>query len=565
MDRKELTKRERILKARAALWTDRSTWDAKAKDLQRYVYPTGGRFHTTDRNRGETKHGWILNNAALVARRTLSAGLMAGATSPARPWFRVKTPDQELNQYPAVRNWLDDTGQLIRDIYARSNFYRMLQSMYDEIATFPSGASIIYDDFDTVQHAIPLTWGEYALANDYKGRVRTLVREYPMTVEEMVEEFGYDKVSRNVRDQYDRCNYYQKVTVYHMIAPRRADERKYGDPRSKNMPFSSIHIEAAASSEHEILRESGFRDFPALGVRWQRTANDTYGYSPAEEALGDAMELQDKELRKGQVLAYRANPPLQIPTALRESADVLPGGTTYYDQATPHGGIRTAFEVELDYNGLLQDIDRTERRIQTTMYSDLFLMLAMMDRNSTQRQMTAREVAERHEEKLLMLGPVMESLEDELYGPAIDITFAKCVRAGILPKPPQELEGMDLNLEFVSVLAQAQRAVGLQSVDRLLGTVGSVAAAKQDPAVWDKIDTDTMIDKYSDMLGVDPDIVIANQDVAIIRDGRQRAQEAANAVNSAETMARAAKAASETDTTGTNGLTDLMRAFSGYT
>jgi hypothetical protein len=560
-NRDGLTRRERLLKHRSSLWADRSPWDAKALDLQRYVFPTGGRFHPSDRNRGETKHGFLLNNTPTVARRTLSAGLMAGATSPARPWFRLKTPDQELNGSDGVRRWLDDTSQLIRDIYSRSNYYRMLQMFYDEIAGFGTAVSIIYDDFETVQHAVPLTWGEYGIANTYKGRVGTLIREYPMSVEEMVDEFGYNACSVQVRNQYDRCNYYQKITVYHMIAPRRDRDRSRRD--SANMPFASIHVEAGGD-HGTVLRESGFTEFPVLGARWSRTAGDTYGYGPGDEVLGDAMELQDKELRKGQVLAYRANPPLQVPHALKNTLDILPGGVTYYDQATPHGGIRPAFEVELDYTGLLADIERTERRIDRTMYKDLFLMLATLDA-TTSHQMTAREVAERHEEKLLMLGPVMESLTDEVFAPSIDITFVKCVRAGIIPTPPRELVGQDLKIEFVSVLAQAQRAVGLQSVDRLLGTVGSVAAATGDVSVWDKIDRDRMVDMYSDMLGVDPDLIVSNDSVALIRGERQRAQQAANAVNSAESMANAAKAASETDTTGSNGLTDLMRSFSGYT
>ena len=49
--------------------------------------------------------------------------------------------------------------------------------------------------------------------------------------------------------------------------------------------------------------------------------------------------------------------------------------------------------------------------------------------------MTATEVAERHEEKLLMLRPVLERLHGEILSPLIEITFARMVEAGIVPIP----------------------------------------------------------------------------------------------------------------------------------
>lgn len=41
-----------------------------------------------------------------------------------------------------------------------------------------------------------------------------------------------------------------------------------------------------------------------------------------------------------------------------------------------------------------------------------------------------------------------------------------------LPPPPPELEGMDLQVDFISPLAQAQRAVGTAAIDRVVGIQG---------------------------------------------------------------------------------------------
>ena len=261
-------------------------------------------------------------------------------------------------------------------------------------------------------------------------------------------------------------------------------------------------------------------------------------------------------MAKAKAIDYQADPPLQVPVALKGSADLLPGGISYYDEtAGPGNGIRTAFEVQLDLNGLLLDIQDVRQRINATFYADLFQMISMLDR----RQVTAREIEERHEEKLLMLGPVLERLHNELLDPLIDRTFALMLRAGVVPTPPAELEGEELRVEYVSMLAQAQRAVGTGAVDRLLGTVGAVAQLR--PEVVDKLDADQLIDAYADMLGVPPDLIVADDQVAIIREQRAKQEAQQQALQAAPMVADTAKKLADADTEGKNALTDLFSSL----
>jgi hypothetical protein len=137
------------------------------------------------------------------------------------------------------------------------------------------------------------------------------------------------------------------------------------------------------------------------------------------EALGDVKQLQHGQLRKAQAVDYMVKPPLQIPTAMKNMPlATLPGGAMYVDQNHPHGGIRSAFDVKLDVSHQLEDIRDVRERINQTFYVDLFLMLAQAEQGG--QPITAREVAEKHEEKLLMLGPVLERLHNELLKPKID-------------------------------------------------------------------------------------------------------------------------------------------------
>ena len=550
-------RRDKLFTRWGQLKAERASWWAHWQEITTYVLPRSGRYFVQDRDKGWRRHNNIYDSTGTRALRTLGAGMMAGATSPARPWFRLGTQDPQLNAYPPVKLWLDDVTRRMQIIFNRSNTYRTLHQMYEELGAFGTAASIVLPDFKTVIHHYPVTIGEYAIAHDYQGRVCTLYREFEKTVSEIVKEFGYKNCSTVVQNMYDRGNLDQWIRIIHAIEPRAdRDERKKDD---KNMAWGSYYFEVGGNP-NKFLRESGFKGFPAVVPRWSVTGGDIYGNSPAMEALGDVKQLQHEQLRKAQVIDYKTKPPLQVPTSMKNrDVETLPGGITYVDAASNANGIKTAWEVNLDLNHLLMDIQDVRERIRGSFYADLFLMLA----NATNTRMTATEVAERHEEKLLMLGPVLERLHNELLDPLIDMTFQRMVEANVLPPIPQELQGMELNVEFVSMLAQAQRAVGTNTVDRFVGSLGMVAQFK--PDVLDKFDADQWADSYSDMLGVDPKLIVAGDQVAMIRKARNDAQAAQAQMAAMQQQAETAKTMAQAPTgQSQNALTDVMNMFSGY-
>ena len=58
--------------------------------------------------------------------------------------------------------------------------------------------------------------------------------------------------------------------------------------------------------------------------------------------------------------------------------------------------------MRLDLGALAADIADVQGRIKEAFYANLFLMMAESDR----REITAREIDEQREQKMLMLGPV---------------------------------------------------------------------------------------------------------------------------------------------------------------
>lgn len=553
----ENTQRANYLNRFTALKNERSEWDTHWKDLSEYFLPRTGRFFTSEVNRGDKRWNSIYDSTGTRALRTLSAGMMSGMTSPARPWFRLAIPDTDLMEYAPVKLWLNEVTKRMRDVFARSNTYRSLSSIYEELGLFGTGASIVVPDFKHVIRHQTLTAGEYCIATDNRREVCTLYREWDMTVSQIVREFGLEKCSTTVKNLYNQGGKGLDtwITVVHAIEPRY--DRDYSKRDNLNMPFKSCYFEKGGDGI-KLLRESGFKQFPALVPRWATTGNDVYGYAPAMEAIGDVKQLQHEQLRKAEAIDYMTKPPLVLPTSLmNQQVNRYPGGVMYADQGN-NQSIRTAFEVNLDLNALREDIMDVRQRINAAFFADLFLMLANDNRSGT----TAREIAERHEEKLLMLGPVLERLHNEMLDPLIDITFTNLLEGGLLPPPPDELQGMDLKVEFVSTLAQAQRAVGVQSIDRLIGTVGAIAGLR--PDVVDKLDTDQIIDAYADSLGVDPTLIVADDKVAIIRQERAQAAQAQQQAEAMPAMAQFAKTASDINLTEDNALTNILGMFQGY-
>ncbi|TPQ24928.1 portal protein [Methylomonas koyamae] len=515
-----------------ALDNERSPFFAHYQEISRYVMPRLGRYFVDDKNASQLRYNDILDNTATRALRISSAGMMAGMSSPSRPWFKYGIPDQDLMKYRPVKIWLDTVTARTQYVLSKSNAYRVLHSMYDELLAFGTAAAFNAVDFGNVLHLHGFTAGEYFIASNFKGDVDTLYRKYKVTVAALAKEFGLPAVSDNVRGMYDRGNYDAWVTICHAIEPRLDRDATKKDAR--NMPFRSVYWEEGKNDK--VLRESGFRRFPCLAPRWLLRPGDVYGDSPAMDALGDIKQLQTEQLDKSKAINYQADPPIQVPSSMQNrDADFLPGGVTYYDPIAGAHPIKNAFEVPLDIRNLVLDLQDIRQRINSAFYTDLFLMISQQ--NTT---MTATEVVERHEEKLMALGPVLERLGNEMLDPLVETTFERLLDAGMLPPPPKELEGSDLNIEYISILAQAQKLAEVNNVDQFVSRIGQFGAIK--PEALDRLDGDYYVELLSDKLATDPRLIVPIEQAMAIRDQRAKAmaqaQQQAALVQGADAMSK---------------------------
>lgn len=566
-----LRKRQKLELLRSELENERVSFLPHWRDLGDFILPRRPRFEITDTNQGDKRNQKIIDNTATLAAGTLRAGMMGGVTSPARPWFKLGTEQRDLDENVEVKRWLDEVTEIMSSSFLRSNLYNILPIVYGDLGVFGTAAMYIEEDFSgDVLRAASMPIGSYMIAKDEKGRVDTFYREFRMTVRQLVERFGkrddngnviWDNFTNHVKYLYEAEQMETWIDIAHVVMPNPDHDPDRLESKFKkyyasyyergNIGTGTSYIQ---SFEQDLyLEESGFDMFPVLAPRWETTGEDVYATScPGMTALGDIKQLQLGERRIMQAVEKTINPPMVGPTSLKNSkVSILPGDTTYVDIQSMQG-FRPAHEVRFPINEMELKQQQVRERINRSFFADLFLMLA----NSDRRQITAREIEERHEEKLLALGPVLEQLNQDLLDPLIDLVFEFHLRQNLIPEPPEELQGLPLKVEYVSIMAQAQKLIGVSSLDRFLQSVGGIA--QFDPNVLHKLDTNQMVDEYAKILSAPPKAVRSDEEANARIAAQQQQQQAMQRAQMLEQGSKAAKNLSDAELDGDNGLTRLL-------
>ena len=554
--------REQMERRLSILRNDRdSTWLTEYRELSEQIAPDMGRFPGDDANDGSRKDQKIINGTARSSLKILASGMFSGMTSPSRPWFKLATPDSGMMEFGPVKQWLQAAEVAMQDVFAKSNLYNVLPTLYGEMGLFGTGAMFVMPDEQEFVRFYRFTAGTYMAATSSRQTVDTMYREFKMTARQMAQQFGRDAMSSTARSCLDR-NPDHWIEVCHAVEPN--DLRNPAMKDNRNMPVRSVYWEKSGDRD-KVLRQSGFQSNPMMVPRWDVSGDNVYGTGPGSVAIGDTKALQLLEKRKLQMLEKGVNPPMGAPASLRgQRASILPGDITYVDSTNIGQSFAPLYQVDPSwFGGIRSEIDAHEERIRSAFFVDLFLMISQLD-----DVRTATEIAARKEEKMLMLGPVLERMNDELLDPLIDRVFSMMVEQSrprwdgllpgspMLPPPPKELMNIDLKVEFVSILAQAQKSLGVAGIERAVGFAGNLAGIY--PDVVDKIDFDQAVDEYAAMLGVPPTMVRSDDDVSAIRKGRADAMAQQQQMEQMGQAIQGAKLLSETDTAGENALTAMV-------
>lgn len=523
-------------------------------DIRDFLAPRTARFQGELVNNGNRQDYKIINTSPRLAVRVLPAGLQAGVTNPMRPWFLLAAPDPQINDIQSVKEWLWIVATLIQEAFAKSNLYDRLKSNYATLGTYGTSALYMDEDEDDIFRFYDIPLGAFRVGMGATQKVNSMYRDVWMSVLQIVQKFK-DRTPIQIRNQYDVGNYEYKYPLIHIIEPNRIN-----DPNSNISQFkkyASVWYDPSQTGDPAILRYSGYDYLPILCPRWDVISEDTYGVGCGEYAIGDSKQLQLLEKRGLQILDQKARPTMVGDASLRgQRTTQLPGDTTYVNGLiNGNQGYKPAYEIQNPYLDQVESKARiVESRIEEAFYKNLFM--AVIDIADTPN-ITATQINTIRDEKLMMLGPVLERLNDELLGPLIDGAFSIMYKRGLLPPPPKEIQGMPLKVEYVSILAQSQKAMGLGAIERFIGFVGQLAQ-QGGPSVWNKVDLNETVDAYADGAGIAPKLLIPS-DQAIKMTAQQQANAQAQATaETAKTGAQAAQAAGNVDLSQDNPVSRML-------
>lgn len=491
-------------------------WESHWRSLAKNFLPRRSRFLDAGE---QTNDGSILNKlqsgVGILTLRVLANGMQSGLTSPARPWFQLDLASKQMADQKAAKDWLHDTYEKMVDVFRQTNFYDQIHILYSELACYGTAVMLIEEDNKNVIRCRTLTVGEYALDAGEDGRVDTLYRRVRMTPRQ-IEQAWPDTCPETIQSMVDN-GAFQWITVLHAVEPNK--RHKAGSRRGDERPFRSVYL-ILEGTQRTVLEDSGYYEFPALCPRWITTASDIYGSSPAMDALADCRELQKvvEETRVG--LEKEVNPPLLVYNkGIEGQVDTSPKAINYASSLSPgQEAVVPLSSVKANLPAAERWIAKLENILQRHFNNDLFLMISDADKS-----MTATEVAERQGEKLLMLGPVLDRLRSELFQPLVERVFGIMDRKGIIAFPPPEIAGQPVNVEFISILALAQKQAGIAGISQTISFATQVAQLY--PNVLDKFNFDQMAEDWADMQGLAPNLMRSDEEVAQIRADRQKQQQ----------------------------------------
>lgn len=538
----DLTPIAKVRQHFAQLKQERLTHEPHWCDVQELVAPQRGRgLHTssgTEVNNGYKNTSRRLSGVASRALGVLASGMQSGLTSKARQWFLLGHPDPELNRYQPVREWYGMVQEVLEGIFRRSNIYTAFLHTYNEMAAFGQGAMMMMSHPDNTLFCRPFTVGTYYMSNDNYGGIDVFYDVEWLTVTQLIDGYGKEVMPDVVMSAYNSGKYNQRFEVVHGIF---RNPERYGLKVNGQNTVASVHFLASAHGEDKFLRQSGYRTWPVMTPRWDVIDQDVYGWSPTRDVIDDVKMVMAMERDALKATAKAANPPWRIPPELdRRGLDTRPGALNPVSSMSEHA-VAPLFTQMPNLQQLQAVIADVKQDIKDGYYNSLFLALLSQDNP----QMTAREVAERHEEKLLMLGPVLERIHMELLDPAIDRAFVLAWDAGLIPPPPAELEGQPTQVEYVSILSQAQKAVGVNRIEQSVGFLGSVAQIY--PEARHLLNVEKTVREYSNMIGAPAVIFRSNEEYAKAVQSEQQQQQMAQSAAVGEQMAQGVKALGDAD------------------
>lgn len=548
-----------------------SWWTQNWSDLAQFLLPrrsiwltqgSGGVPTPNNTARGAEINQSIVDPTGTFAVRVCSAGLMSGLASPSRPWFKITPTLKNFTPDDEGKRWLDEVEGRIYTILAGSNFYNCFAQECEDLVVYGSAASIIYEDAQDLVRLYNPCIGEFFFAASATQRIDGLYRRFLMTIAQIVDFFGLENCTVEIQKLWQAKGSSLQIEkiIAHSIEPNFGIGANNAGKVPGNYTWREVYW-VYGSGDDKALSIRGFLDQPFTASRWATQSNDAYGRSPGMDVLPDVMQLQVETMRKAEALEKQVRPPLLADAQLKnQPASTLPGEVTYVQNLSQTSGMRSIYQVNPDIRGMMEDIKEIQARVKVGLFNDLFNLFSEIP----QGKMTAYETAQRVQERLQLVGPIIDNMLGESLKPKLMRVYKIANRKGMLPPPPDSMKGVPLDLTFISLLALAQKAASTGGIERIASFIGGLQAVN--PNAMDNFNVDEAISEMNTLLG-NPQKILNDKDaVAQMRQQRDQQQQQMHAAtiagadaSTAKTGAQAAQVMASTQVgQGKTALSQLM-------
>ena len=556
------TEREKIEGRLAGMKGERSEYEKDWEEIARLTMSHRVDINPSSSTKAKRRANTVTHDSAgRKAGRTLVNGMSTGLTSSSRPWFKLTIRDRDMMEYAPVRDWLYAVEQAIYGLFSMTNYYDISKIIYADLGHMGVGATMAveHSEYLAVWHHLPV--GSYWLGIDSGLRVDTLARQAAPTVKQLVDEVrDWNKLTPQVKQFYDKSDYSVRVPIMQLIEPN-TDPRGQKRSGSVTKPWRSVKWEVGQNNKNILLSEKGFDSKPFTAPRWETRGEQVYcDTSPAFDALPDLRELQLAARRASRAMDILVKPPMRAPAAMqRTGLSFDPGTVSYMDAMADSSSVGPLFQTNYQSVGAIQQkVDWLTNRVNELFYADLFMAISDMEGVQPRNE---QELMYRNEEKLTQLGPVVDRVNIEKLELDIDRAFTICKNLNLIPPPPDELNGQPLLIDFISILAQAQRAAANTAIERAARFVGFLGEAFPDALI--KFDAEQAVDEFAQNSGTSPKIIRSDEIVQQMKDAAAQQQQSQQMANMAAPMKDAASAAellsrTQVDDQGTSALQRML-------
>lgn len=559
----------------------------REKDLWNHLYQLMGEYimtrkqhFTTEGTPGEIQNDNIFDDTAINANHLMASSLIGAMWPNGAKSFQIGMPlgmEEELGEETEeVKRYYQFVTRQMAEYMdnPKSGFNTALEEyMLDQGAFGISGVQMIEQEDPEVPVAYRAVDAKNLCIDEgANGFVNTVYVERCYTIRQLVEEYGFDNISKQWQKKYLEGDCKTKVKVLQAIEPRiEYDPYGFG---VQNMPFASIHIDIKTE---KIMRESGFIELPVSVTRFWKAMGEKYGRSPGMNALASILEAN--ALGEAYILATEKtlDPALLVMddgTMGSGKINTSPGGVNVVSVS----GRITGSVKPIEPLFLVGSLEWTAaRRTELAeIIKNHFFQDRLMDLNN-EKTMTLGEANIRNRLRGQTLNTVFARQMSENFTPTLESTFNSLLRRGylgvikgsqeeamllgkgVIPKyiPDAVVERIRNNqnvykIIYISPATRIMQAEELEGIEYTTTFAANTAGVR--PDILDNLDTDWLIRRIQELSGAPRESVVSMETVRKIRDARQQMEQAAmEAEQARQTSETARNAAQAVSTMGESG------------